>query len=468
MNTGDEIQLLLELVQQQAKRIQVLEEELRELKHRLNQDSSNSSKPPSSDPIFNRPSRIGRKKKTGNKPGGQKGHKGHKLKKYEQADFEKEYHLAQCPNCKEDQLEIVGKITRQVLDIPVPRIEATDHIFYSYSCKCCKEIFRHPKHRELNQQVQYGANIKSLVNYLNVYQIIPYKRLTQLLEVLYGHKISQGSISNFNREASLKLVSFISQLKQNLSAKSQVVNADETGCMVSKQLSWVHVYSNRTVTLLEGSEYRGKKAIDKIGILPQMQGTIIHDRFGSYFQYTNVKHGLCNAHILRDIKAAQINNNMVWLENIKQILLRSKNTKDKGRLTKNSAKIWQTKFENILRNQRVYYQKQEELLRKKKPKGNLKRPPDHKLFIAFWKYRKEILLFLHDLEVPFDNNQAERDLRMLKVKMKVSNQFKSLDWLNVHASIRSFISTAQKQKLNLFQCLENLHRNPISAVHLTV
>ena len=121
-----------------------------------------------------------------------------------------------------------------------------------------------------------------------------------------------------------------------------------------------------------------------------------------------------------------------------------------------------------MREQRTYYQEQERLLRVKKPKGYLKRNPDHKLFLALWKYRKEILLFMYKKEVPFDNYQAERDLRMFKVKMKISNQFLSQRWLNVHATIRSFISTAQKKNLDVFKCIKNPHLNPLLAVNVAV
>lgn len=472
MDIGSQVRLLTELIEHQNKRIKILEnriaeseQENKELRRRLKQDSSNSGKPPSSDSIFKRSTRISKKGGSSKKPGGQQGHKGNKLKRFEQVDSVQEHCFEQCPHCQGEELSVVRKISRQILDIPVPRLEATDHIFYEYKCAICKELVKDPKMDELKQQVQYGPNIKSLVNYLNVYQIIPYKRLTELIEVIYGHKISQGSISNFNKEASFKLSTFIHGVKQKLRGEKAIVHADETGCMVSKQLSWVHVYSNEMVTLLEGSSYRGKKAMDEINILPQMKGTVIHDRWSSYFQYEDVRHGLCNAHLLRNIKAVQENSNMGWLEEIKQVLLRAK---EEGKLKKKSRQYRRSKFENILRKQRAHYQKQDEILRKQKDKGPLKRGPEHRLFIALWKYRREILLFLDDEKVPFDNNQAERDLRMLKVKMKVSNQFKSMEWLNVHTAIRSFISTAQKQKLNLFQCLKYLHANPISDSLMTV
>ena len=476
MNLEDQIRNLTALVDRQNKqiewlrnRVNDLEKENKELRVRLNQDSHNSSKPPSSDSIFRKSERPSRKNKNKRKPGGQSGHKGNKMTKFAIADFKQDHQLECCPCCQSKDIEVVKMLCKQVLDIPIPKIEVTEHQLYEYQCQKCGQQIRNPLANELKQEVQYGPNIKSLVNYLSVYQLIPYKRLTELIEVMCGHKISQGSISNFNKELSVKLTSFMAQLKTVFTNPDQVIHVDETGCMVSKVLHWMHVYSTKTKTLLQGHNKRGKQAMDHIGILDKAQGTVIHDRFCSYNSYNQLAHGLCNAHLIRELKSIEENQQLKWSTDIKKLLLRAKDFKDNNQLSKARAKRLQDKYEALLREQRPYYKKIEKQLKGKQSKrGRTKRSTDHNLFNALWKYRTQILKFMYNANVPFDNNQAERDLRMLKVKMKVSNQFKTDTWMNVHATIRSFISTAQKQNRNIIDCILQVHQNPVFASQLGV
>lgn len=472
MGYEDQITTLLAIVQRQAKQIEELtlrldkvEKENYELRRQLNQDSSNSSKPPSSDSIFKKSSRPSRKKSK-RKPGGQVGHKGHQLKKFEQVNYYEDHHLYECPHCQCKHLEVKDFRIRQVADIPLPTIEVTEHSVYAYQCQGCGTLVKSDLYEELKQEVQYGPRLKGLVNYLNVYQLIPYKRLTELIEALYGHKISQGSISNFNSVLSDKLESFTEQMKQTFIHSVPVMHSDETGCMVSKTLHWLHVYSDNKRTLLEGHSKRGRQAMNEIGILNHAKGTVVHDRFSSYNGYEQIEHALCNAHLLRDLKSVE-NEELNWPTQIKDLLLKAKQYKENNDLSIKRANRLQRKYESILREQRQHYQQIEKKL-KLTQKGNLKRAPDHNLHRALWKYRKEILLFMYREDIPFDNNQGQRDLRMFKVKMKISNQFKNLEWMNVHARIRSFISTAQKQGANILENLTLAHQQPQTVIHLAV
>lgn len=448
---------LIAIINKLFKRVEQLESQLKK-------NSNNSSKPPSSDPLWDRSSRKKKRSNFQRKPGGQKGHKGHNLKKYEQLDHVIEHRKELCPTCQSSSLHELGCKTRQILDIPPIKMEVTEHRFFEYQCSCCKNKCIDEKINQLTQAIQYGNRIKSLVSYLNVYQLIPYKRLVDLIQSLCNHKISQGSISNFSQQISDGLGDFIGQLKESFTENDQIVHSDETGVIVNGQLKWTHVYSTKQKTYLAIHDKRGHQAIDEIGILPMMEGTLIHDRFGPYFKYENVKHGLCNAHLLRNIKAAQELSHKPWLEEIQKILTRSNKSKNKNTLKKNSAKFWLNKFENILREQRQCYQNIDANL--KKETGN--RSLDHRLFNALWKHRHKILLFLEDLDVPFDNNQAERDLRMLKVKIKVSNIFKSNHWAQVHLNIRSYISTLQKNNMDILNGLNQIQMNPKFANHLAV
>ena len=250
---------------------------------------------------------------------------------------------------------------------------------------------------------------------------------------------------------------------------SRLIHSDETGCMVNKKLHWVHVYSDLLKTLLFGHAKRGKEAMQDIAILDQTKATVIHDRFHSYLTYEDIEHGLCNAHILRELKTIIPNAPNNWPDQIKKLLLEAKKKKAHKPLANRQITRFVNKYESILRKQRSHYQEKEnQLIRNNNTRGKPKRSKDHNLFIALWKYRKMILKFITHHSVPFDNNLAERDFRMLKVKMKISNQFKTLEWLNVHNDIRSYVSTAIKQKLNVFDAIYNALVDPKFAANLAV
>lgn len=442
-----------------------------ELEARLSQDSSNTSKPPSSDPLWKRGTRKNKntRKNSGMKPGGQKGHKGHKLKKFKHPDKIESHQLSHCPICGSDDIEQQTVIRRQVLDIPEPKFEVTEHEIYQYKCSCCRNKVQGGMSLGLNQEIQYGQRLKGLVSYFNVYQLIPYKRLTEALYHLFGIKISQGTISNFNKELQKGVRPYMEAAHQLFISDASLIHSDETGCMVNKRLHWVHVYSDSVKTLLFGHAKRGKEAMQDIAILNQTKATVIHDRFHSYLTYSDIEHGLCNAHILRELKAIVPNTPNDWPDQIKNLLLEAKKKKDQQPLTKRQITRLIHKYENILRKQRSYYQKKENKLKQiNTTRGKPKRSKDHNLYIALWKHRNMILKFITDPLVPFDNNLAERDFRMLKVKMKISNQFKTAEWLTVHNDIRSYISTAIKQNLNIFECIYQAFNNPEFAAKLAV
>jgi len=441
------------------------------LKKQLNQDSSNSSKPPSSDPLWKRETRnsgTGKKPKN-RKPGGQKGHKGHKLKKFDYADSTESHKLINCPICDSKDLINKSVISRQVIDIPEPKFEVTEHEIYQYRCECCGNNVEGGQELGLSQEAQYGQRLKSLVSYLSVYQLIPYKRLTEMVYHLFGIQISQGTISNFNKELQKGVSPYLEAAFRMFIDQAKVIHSDETGCMVNKKLHWVHVYSDKLKTLLFGHAKRGKEAMQDIAIIDQTKATVIHDRYHAYLSYENLEHGLCNAHILRELKAIKDSTSNDWPEQIKNLLLNAKSKKEQKPLTTNQITRFVNKYERILRQQRWHYQKMENEIKKLNPKrGKPKRSKDHNLYLALWKHRTSILKFITNPLIPFDNNQAERDFRMLKIKMKISNQFKTSGWLQVHNDIRSYISTAIKQNRNVLDCISQSYISPDFAAQLAV
>lgn len=445
-----------------------LKSEIKTIQLKLNQDSQNSSKPPSSDPMWKRSSRRLSSKGKGLRPGGQRGHKGHKLKKFEKVDQYVEHKLKTCPECGSSDLEVKGKVSRQVIDIPEPVFEVTEHEMWKYECQCCHNKVEAGSELGLTQEAQYGIRLKSLVSYLNVYHIIPYKRLTGIVNHLYGLHISQGTISNFNKELQSKIQPFKEAVKSMFQNEAQILHSDETGCMVNKELHWTHVYSDSMKTLLFGHEKRGKAAMEAIEILSQTNATVIHDRFAAYLSYDTFEHGLCNAHILRELTAIKDDAPDSWPEKIQELLLSAKKMKEQKGLTSRQIALYVNKYESILRSQRPHYQKIDKQIKTKPKRGKPKRTKDHNLYLALWKYRNAVFKFITDPLVPFDNNQAERDLRMLKIKMKVSNQFKKMEWLIAYLDIRSYVSTAIKQNRDVFDCILMAHQNPELSAQLAV
>ena len=370
--------------------------------------------------------------------------------------------------CKSKNLVFDDKVRRQVIDIPEPIIVVTEHEIWKYKCQSCLNKVEGGQDLGLTQEAQYGIRLKSLISYLNVYQIVPYKRLTELVEHLYGIQISQGTISNFNKELQSKVRPFKEAAKSLFQNKAQLIHSDETGCMVDKKPHWAHVYCDAVKTLLFAHEKRGKVAMEAIDILSQTNATVIHDRFSSYLSYDTFEHGLCNAHILRELNAIKDDLADDWSEKIQKLLLTAKKKKEQSALTKRQITQYVNKYESILRAQRPHYQKIDNLKKANPKRGKPKRTKDHNLYLALWKHRQAVFKYITDPLVPFDNNQAERDFRMLKIKMKVSNQFKKIEWLTTFLDIRSYVGTAIKQNRDVFNCILEAHRNPDFSAQLAV
>lgn len=435
----------------------LLHQENTELRNKLKLGSRNSGLPPSSDRLWDRLSRPTKTKGKGRQRGGQHGHKGSNLKRFTQVDHSIDHRIEHCPICQGTSLIFKGIKKRQVVDIPAPRMEVVEHRFHHYQCNHCGHQVVNTKIDQYNQAVQYGSNLKGLVSYLSCYQLLPYKRLVELINDIYGHQISQGSISNFTSSLSNKLTDFITDMKNHFIHESPLFHSDETSCVVHKTMCWLHVYCDEKRTLLLGHRNRGRKAMDSFGILEKAQGIVVHDRYRSYDGYTQLEHALCNAHLLRDLKWVEENTKQHWAIEIKEVLLKAKSYKDNEQLSSKRIARLQKKYEGVLRKNRSYYDKKDKEVQK--TRGRPKRTKDHNLFLALWKYRKEVLLFLHRVEVPFDNNQAERDLRMFKVKMKISGLFQSEYWMQVNADIRSFISTAKKNGINPLIAVQSVFKD---------
>ena len=419
-----------------SKRVAELEEKLSKYEHPKN--SNNSSIPPSQDP--NRETKSLRKK-SNKKVGGQKGHKGNKLNKISNPDHIILHDVTQCKCCN-TVLPKDGEVkSRQIFDIPKIEIKITEHRILIKKCTNCGVENKSNFPEELVQEAQYGNQIKSLGVYLQNYQMIPYARCVELLFDLTGHKISAGSLANFQSKIFNQLGSFESEIKLRL-LQSSVLHADETGVKLNGDNNWMHVASNNFLSHFGFHRKRGQEAINSFNIIPLYNGTLVHDRFSPYFKYS-CKHSLCNAHILRELLYLQENTDLKWVKNISNLLINLNHEKKYGR------EFTEKNYQNILK-------RWEELITPTISGYNsiFKKTKEEKLAFALEKHKHLFLKFVREKEVPFDNNQAERDLRMIKVKQKISGCFRVHSYGEYFARVRSFISTLKKNDKNILQNIQ--------------
>lgn len=455
-----EVALAVFTVQQQAiaqrdEVIESLEQRIKELEAQLNQNSRNSSRPPSSDGP--KKPRRGKSGKKGKKPGGQPGHKGSTLKMVpsEEAKIEDHYPAA-CSGCGAglSGQPSLGYERRQVFDIPPIKIEVAEHRAHYARCPCCGERTRSGFPCEATNNAVYGPNLRSMASYCMAYQLIPYERTAELLSDLLGQPISQGTLDNMLSQAFTGLGGFAEQVVQHLQ-QEEVAGFDETTVRAQGRQAYAHVASGSGHTFF----YLGKRdraTMDEMGILPKFKGVAVHDRYANYFAY-DCPHGLCNAHLLRDLEAVIEQSNEYWarelqelLKNINKAVKRAKSEGKTAFSASNCAKYRQ-RYTNWLNAGLKLHPPAEKL---PGSKGAPKQSKTHNLIKAFLDYADEVLRFMYDFRVPFDNNRAERDLRMLKVKMKISGFFHSLETGNRFLRIRAFISTARKQGYSAFEALK--------------
>lgn len=403
-------------------------------------NSNNSSVSPSQDPF--RKTKSMRVKS--NKPqGGQKGHKGSKLKMVANPDIVVDYDILQCGRCGHELPKYVSDYAaRQVFDIPPIKIRVTEHRRLHKICNACGKHNTGRFPERLVQEAQYGNNLKSLCVYLQNYQMLPFARCSEFIADLTGHYISTGSLSNFQKQCFNHLQGYHQNIRQLL-LQSPILHADETGIRLSGKNSWMHVVSNKTISFFAHHLNRGKQAMDDIGILEDYNGTLIHDRFSSYFSYS-CSHSLCNAHILRDLVYVEESFNAPWAKKIRELLIKAKRDKEQSPNLRASyySKIFK-KYTNTIRPIIQGYDKK------------YKKTDEQRLAFGLEKHKYLFLKFIQQPEVPFDNNQAERDLRMIKVKQKVSGCFRSQTHAQYFAVIRGYISTIKKNKRKV---LRNIHQ----------
>ena len=432
--------------------------EIEDLKAKLSTNSSNSSLPPSSD-LFNKQRSL--RKPTGKSKGGQKGRKGHHLARVDNPDHIINHFPKLCSSCKSTlNHKLAEKVSsKQIFDLPRNiAIEVVEHQVMSIKCNCGK-VTSGSYPENITATVSYGPNIRAYVAYLSSYQYIPVERIKELLSDILNIDISTGTIMNMVLESNSLLANFDQVIKDSL-IESELIHADETGLRVDSKNNWAHSVSNEFLSLFKLDNKRGSIAIDNIGVIPNSSGTVVHDGYQSYKKYENVTHSLCNAHHLRELKLIYEQLNESWAKEMSDLLI---SALDKVTTAKNSYKSRLSTYQitKIKRNYRKILEKgylenpPHETI--KRQRGRPKHSKTYNLLKRLSDYEDDVLRFATDFSVPFDNNLAERDIRMVKLKQKVSGGFRTKYGAEAFLALRSYISTAKKQQQNIMEVLIKLY-----------
>lgn len=430
------------------------------LVNKLGLNSRNSSKPPSTD--F--PQQKKKNQKTAKKTGGQPERVGKTLKQIATPD-EIEYLPVDRSQLPKDTYKQVGVEKRQVIDIEFCRVITEYQAEILVNSKGQRHVAAFPD--GISKAIQYGSHLKAHVVYLSQYQLLPYQRIAEYFSDQLNISISQGSIANFNQKAFEKLANYEKVAKYQLQQSARI-NADETGININGKLNWLHCASNDKWTYFSAHEKRGFEAIVAADVLVDFKGILIHDHWKPYYRLPKCLHALCNAHHLRELTWAYEQDNQAWAGRVKALLeiINRETHKAEGKL----SDMQQIKYQKYYR--RILKQAEKTCIpppeRVKGQRGRVKRSKSRNLLERFIHYEQDVLRFMSNKDVPFTNNQGERDIRMTKVHQKISGCFRSREGANAFCRIRGYLSSCKKQNVSATDALNLLFNGKLPDFVCTV
>ena len=428
------------------------EARIAELERRLGVNSSNSGKPPSSDGLKKPPRVSSLREPSGKKTGGQKGHPGETLCRVEKPDATMDHYPETCAACGEPLTAAMatGHLARQVFDLPEPRpLIVTEHRAHACCCAACGTQTRGAFPAGVTAPVQYGTRIAAFVLYLLHYQLLPEKRLAVLMTDLFGVKLVTATIARISNDCAERFHGFVDALRDQVAA-APVKHMDETGFRIGGKTQWLHIASTAWLTFYRTAAKRGS-------LLANVTGIVVHDHWKPYYTMTGVVHALCNAHHLRELKALIEIEKEDWAAKMQRLLRRACHAANLARergvpLKPGLIALIERCYDGILANGLAFHEAQPTLAKAKR-RGRQPRRVGHNLLLRLSSRKQDVLRFLTDPSVPFTNNLAERDGRMMKLRQKISGGFRAENGAKDFAVIRSVLSTARKQGWNMLRTL---------------
>jgi transposase len=442
--------------------VALLTEQIQTLQGRLAKDSHNSGKPPSSDGLARKTRSL--RRPSGKKAGGQIGHHGETLRLAAVPDAVVEHRPAVCAACQTvlpDDALVVLRERRQVQELPPVRLRITEHQALHVQCPACQTVSVGAFPSAAPSRAQYGSRLRALVVYLVEQQLVPYARVRTLLAEVFGAHLSLGTLVQWVQQSAATLAPVDAAIKTAM-GQAPVVHSDETGVRRAGHLAWAHVASTDRLTHYAIHAKRGTAATDAIGILPTYSGVSVHDGWKPYQANTVCRHALCNIHHLRELTFLEEHYQQGWANDLKQLLLEMKAATDQAR-THGLARLpapprdaFVTRYDALMAAGHAANPPPSASPCTRRRRGRIKQSPARNLLDRLWLGKDQVLAFLDDLTIPFDNNQAERDLRMLKVQQKVSGCFRSDCGADAFGRIRGYLSTLTKQGVQHLAALETV------------
>ena len=451
---------LMGLIQSQAQQIRLLteqvvrlEKEMEKLERRLAKNSTNSSKPPSSDGLSQPKVRPKSQREKGKrKSGGQPCHKGSTLEVVAVPDERVRHRLDACPHCQQDlrQVETQRVVKRQVFDIPPIALQVREHQAEVKGCPCCGKTSHAVFPEGVNAPTQYGPNVLAQAVYLNTYQLIPLARVREWFADCVGITMSEGTIQRAVGVFCDKIGVSLDEIYRRLT-ESRVVHLDETGFRVDGMLAWLHTVCTKHLSYYTVHVSRGDDAIMDAGVLPNCSGFAVHDGLPQYMRYEMVEHTLCNAHHLRELQLFVDEYDADWALELQWVLRKMKAASEASDTSAETVRQLETRYDFWVAKGLKAFPIQP---RPPNFKGRHEQHPATNLLLRLRDNRAAVLAFLHHEQVPFDNNLAEPDLRMMKVKQKISGGFRTWHGAECFAAVRSYLMTARKHGLSMLRATE--------------